>query len=131
MNIGSAAVASGLQVRTIRFYEEIGLVKPERRENGYRDFCDSAVHKLAFLHRARGLGFSIDDCRELLSLYEDSDRASADGKKLAEARVESINKKQRELKALRHMLQNLVDACHGDDRPECPIVDDQTGVGEQ
>ena len=127
MNIGRAAVASGLPVRTIRFYEEIGLVKPERRENGYRDFCDNTVHKLSFLHRARSLGFSIEDCRELLSLYEDSDRASADVKKLAEARILAVDQKLKELKALRHTLQNLVDACHGDARPECPIVDDLAG----
>ncbi|SON56102.1 Copper export regulator [Hartmannibacter diazotrophicus] len=124
MNIGAAAEQSGLPAKTIRYYEDIGLISPARRNNGYRDYGEDDVHKLRFLHRARGLGFSIEDCRQLLSLYEDRSRASADVKSLALARITDIEAKMAELSAMRQTLKRLVSACHGDNRPDCPILDD-------
>ena len=121
MNIGEAQRQSGLPAKTIRYYEEIGLVQPRRAANGYRDYAEHDVHQLRFLQRARGLGFSVKDCRTLLSLYQDSDRASADVKAVAEAHLDEIDRKLAELQTLRAALTNLVDACHGDNRPDCPI----------
>ena len=127
MNIGTAAQASGLPAKTIRYYEEIGLVAPARRDNGYRDYDEADVHRLRFLHRARGLGFSIDDCRHLLSLYDDKHRASADVKALARQRIGDIDAKIAELQSLRGTLSALVHACHGDERPDCPILNELAG----
>jgi MerR family transcriptional regulator, copper efflux regulator len=124
MNIGQAGEASGLPPKTIRYYEEIGLVVADRRENGYRDYAQTHVHKLRFVQRARSLGFSVDDCRNLLSLYEDQGRASSEVKRLAEARLADIDHKIEELRKMRAVLARLVDACHGDHRPDCPILDD-------
>ncbi|WP_181707560.1 Cu(I)-responsive transcriptional regulator [Chthonobacter rhizosphaerae] len=124
MNIGDAATRSGLPAKTIRYYEEIGLLRPPRSENGYRDYGERELHKLRFLQRARSLGFSIEDCRHLLSLYEDRARASADVRALAEERIADVDAKIAELKAMRATLTRLVHACHGDDRPDCPILDD-------
>lgn len=123
MNIGAAAQASGLPVKTIRFYEEIGLVAAGRRPNGFRDYDNAAVQKLRFVQRARGLGFSVEDCRSLLSLYEDRSRASADVKALAQERLAQIAAKLLELKSLQAELSHLVEACQGDSRPDCPILD--------
>lgn len=123
MNIGEAAAASGMPVKTVRFYADIALLKPVRRNNGYRDFSGNDVHKLAFLGKARSLGFSIDDCRTLLSLYEDRGRASAEVKQVASVHLERIEKKIRELEAMRGTLQTLVERCHGDERPDCPILE--------
>jgi len=128
MNIGRAAALSGLPAKTIRYYEDIGLVRPARRSNGYRDYDDSDIHKLGFLQRSRSLGFSIEECRQLLSLYEDKNRASADVKNLALARIEDIDAKIAELEGLRRILTRLVGSCHGDDRPDCPILDDLAGA---
>lgn len=122
MNIKDVAERSGLPAKTIRYYEDIGLIRPLRSANGYRSFRESDLHKLAFLARARGLGFSIDDCRKLLALYEDRSRASADVKALAEAHLEQIASKIAELKAMEETLSHLVHACAGDDRPDCPIL---------
>jgi len=99
MNIGLAAEASGLPPKTIRYYEEIGLVRSDRRGNNYRDYSDKALHNLRFLARARALGFSIEECRQLLSLYADKDRASADVRGLAKAHMKEIDAKIRELQA--------------------------------
>ncbi len=127
MNIGAASKACGLPAKTIRYYEEIDLVVADRLDNGYRDYNEQHIHKLAFLHRSRGLGFSVEECRGLLSLYEDRHRASADVKQMALARIEDINTKISELTGLRSTLMNLVDACHGDDRPDCPILNELAG----
>ncbi|WP_136441911.1 Cu(I)-responsive transcriptional regulator [Pacificoceanicola onchidii] len=124
MNIGDVAAKSGLPAKTIRYYEDIGLIRPARTESGYRTFSDSDLHKLTFLARARALGFSIEDCRTLLALYEDESRASADVKKLAEEHLEQIDAKLRQLQSMRDTLSHLVHACHGDDRPDCPILSD-------
>lgn len=128
MNIGAAATASGLPVKTIRYYEDIGLIRPLRGENGYRDFSDNDLHKLVFLGRARRLGFSIEDCRTLLSLYEDRDRASADVKAIARDHMEKVAAKIEELKSLHHVLENLIRECQGDNRPDCPILADLAGA---
>ena len=128
MNIGDAARATGLPAKTIRYYEDIGLVRPARGANGYRDFNAQDAHKLTFLGRARSLGFSIEECRTLLSLYEDRDRASADVKRLAREHLARIARKIDELQALQSTLETLVDRCHGDDRPDCPILDDLAGA---
>ena len=124
MNIGEAAVRSGLPAKTIRYYEEIGLIRPERAANGYRDYSDADIHRLAFLQRARALGFTIDDCRQLMDLYRDRNRASHDVREIARAHVTQIDAKLRELEAMRGTLSALIHACHGDDRPDCPILDD-------
>lgn len=127
MNIGSASVQSGLPEKTIRYYEEIGLLTPARRANGYRDYSERDIHVLNFLQRARSLGFSIEDCRSLLSLYHDRDRASADVKQLAERRLTEIDGKIRELQSMKRTLSYLARNCHGDERPDCPILDDLAG----
>ena len=127
MKIADVAEASGLSAKTIRYYEEIGLVRPMRGENGYRAFVETDVHKLTFLARARSLGFSIKECRTLLSLYEDRGRASSDVKALAEAHLRRIDHKIAELEGLRGTLGHLVARCHGDERPDCPILDDLAG----
>ena len=127
MNIGEVAERSGIPPKTIRYYEDIALLKPARAENGYRDYSDQDVHRLRFLQRARSLGFSIEECRLLLSLYEDENRASSDVKALASEKVDEIDRKIRELKSLKSTLKNLVDHCHGDQRPDCPIIDDLAG----
>lgn len=130
MNISDAARQTGLPPKTIRYYEEIGLVSPGRRANGYRDYDPEHIHKLRFLRRARSLGFVIEDCRQLLSLYEDRSRASADVRQLAEQRIAEIDAKLEELAALRRTLSSLVSACHGDARPECPILEDLAGASD-
>lgn len=127
MNIGDAAKVSGLPPKTIRYYEEIGLVRPQRGENGYRSFDETDLHKLRFLSRSRALGFSIEDCRALLALYADDQRASAEVRRIARRHLEEIDAKISDLKALRSTLDHLVENCAGDDRPDCPILADLSG----
>jgi len=122
MNIGEAAQQSGLPAKTIRYYEDISLIKPLRDSNGYRAFRDSDLHKLTFLGRARSLGFTIQECRALLELYEDQERASADVKAIAKQHLTRIDEKLVELKAMRATLDHLITACAGDHRPDCPIL---------
>lgn len=124
MNIKSAAGHSGLPPKTIRYYEEIGLLRPDRAENGYRDYSDVDIHKLRFLQRSRSLGFTIEECRQLLALYEDKKRASADVKAIALSKIDEVDRKIAELEELKRTLSHLADHCHGDRRPECPILDD-------
>ncbi|MCC9623049.1 Cu(I)-responsive transcriptional regulator [Thalassospira sp. MA62] len=124
MNISDAATQCGLPAKTIRYYEDIGLITPGRLANGYRDYDEDDLHKLRFLQRSRGLGFSVEDCRGLLSLYEDRNRASVDVKNIAKAHLVEIERKITELQSLQKTLSHLVNACHGDDRPNCPIIDD-------
>ena len=131
MNIGEAAASAGLPVKTLRYYEEIGLVLPGRMANGYRDYGENHVHKLRFVQRARSLGFSVEDCRSLLSLYEDRNRASSEVKALAKDRLAELDRKLAELEEMRRTLANLVRCCHGDSRPECPILDDLAGMGAE
>ena len=124
MNIGEVAKMAELPIKTIRYYEEIGFIQPKRSANGYRSFRESDVHKLAFLGRARSLGFSIEDCRALLQLYKNETRASADVKQIAQENLTRIDAKVKELQAMRNTLSHLIDACAGDDRPTCPILCD-------
>lgn len=124
MNIGQAAEKSGLPAKTIRYYEDIGLITPDRSGNGYRDFSETHIHKLTFLHRSRNLGFSIDDCRTLLSLYEDKNRASGEVRAVAKDHISAIELKIAELQSMQATLSELVHRCHGDDRPDCPILDE-------
>ncbi len=130
MNIGEVASKSGLPAKTIRYYEDIGLVEASsRKENGYRDYDEQDLHLLKFVQRARSLGFMVEECRELLDLYRDRSRASADVKVLAKHRIEDIEHKIAELQGMQASLEYLIDKCHGDDRPECPILDDLSGQG--
>jgi Cu(I)-responsive transcriptional regulator len=122
MNIGEVSEHSGLPAKTIRYYEDIGLVAPPRTANGYRVFGDRELHKLAFLARARALGFSIDDCRALLALYENETRESVEVKAIAEQHLGEIDRKISDLREMRDTLSHLVAACAGDDRPDCPIL---------
>ena len=131
MNIGDVARSTGLPAKTIRYYEDIDLVTPARAENGYRDYASEDVHRLSFIQRARSLGFSIDECRLLLSLYNDKARASSDVKSLALAKIEEVDRKINELKALRSTLKTLADTCHGNSRPDCPILEEMAGGAEE
>jgi len=125
MNIGEAADHSGVPAKTIRYYEEIGLIQPAlRASNNYRHYDETRIRTLQFLKRARSLGFTIEECRELLSLYQDRSRSSADVKRIAQQRVDHINQKIAELEGMRDTLENLIADCHGDHLPDCPILDD-------
>ena len=128
MNIVDVASRTGLPAKTIRYYEEIGLITPQRDLNGYRRFREQDLHKLTFLGRARALGFTIEDCRTLLALYEDQSRASADVKQVARDHLARIETKIADLIAMRDTLTELVDACAGDNRPDCPILRDLGGA---
>jgi len=127
MNIGAAAEQAKLPPKTIRYYEDIALIRPARAANGYRDYSEQDVHRLRFLQRARSLGFTIEECRLLLSLYEDENRASADVKAIATQKIQEIDRKIAELNSLKATLQSLAKHCHGDSRPDCPIIDDLAG----
>jgi len=129
MNIGQAAERSGLPTKTIRYYEDVGLLQPARRANGFRDYGDREVHDLRFVARARGLGFSVEQCRHLLDLYRDRSRASAEVKQVAADHIEMIRAKIEELKSMERTLSALIDRCQGDDRPDCPVLDELSGDG--
>ncbi|MCU0882465.1 MAG: Cu(I)-responsive transcriptional regulator [Hyphomonadaceae bacterium] len=123
MNIGEAARASGVSAKMVRHYEAIGLVaKAGRAANGYRDYDDADVHVLRFIRRARDLGFSIADIRELLALWSDRSRQSADVKRLALHHVAALEQRIVGLQAMAETLQSLAACCAGDDRPDCPIL---------
>jgi MerR family transcriptional regulator, copper efflux regulator len=125
MNIGEVAARSGVPAKTIRYYEEVGLIRPAKRaDNGYRAYSLTDLHILRFIQRGRSLGFSMKECRHLLALWLDPQRASADVKIMAELRVVEIDRKMAELAAMRDTLVRLAASCHGDARPECPILED-------
>ncbi|SDI80529.1 MerR family transcriptional regulator, copper efflux regulator [Pseudomonas flavescens] len=125
MNIGQAARHTGLSAKMIRYYEAIGLLPSAgRSESGYRQYGDDDLQRLRFIRRARDLGFSLAESGRLLALWHDRERASADVKALAVEHIEALNGRITELEALRDTLQNLVDHCLGDQRPDCPILDD-------
>lgn len=123
MNIGEAAKITGLNAKTIRYYEDIDLISPDRRNNGYRDYSDGHVDILGFLKIARGLSFSIDDCRTLLSMYQNENRASKDVKQLVVKQIEQLDRLIENSQKMKATLQHLSDNCHGDNRPECAILD--------
>ena len=128
MNIGQAAAASGVSAKMIRHYEENGFVpKAGRTVAGYRIYRDADVHLLKFIRRARDLGFSLQEIKGLLALWTNRRRASGDVKKMVEKHVKDLDAKIDELQAMRRTLVNLAHHCHGDDRPECPILDDLSG----
>lgn len=125
LNIGDAARASGVTAKMIRHYESIGLVKAARRsEAGYRIYSAQDVRVLQFIHRGRALGFSLEQIRSLLALWDDKARASADVRALAQAHIDQLNRKIGEMEAMRRTLETLAASCHGDARSECPILDD-------
>ena len=125
MNIGQASKASGVSQRMIRHYEAIGLIpKAARRDSGYRDYDDRDVHTLKYIARSRDLGFPIEEIGHLLALWQDRGRASGEVKRLALARVDELKRKERELHEMRRTLEHLARSCHGDDRPDCPIIEE-------
>jgi Cu(I)-responsive transcriptional regulator len=125
MNIGAVAERSGVPAKTIRYYESIGLIpSADRRANGYRTYTDVDMHTLHFIKRARRLGFSVEDVRDLLDLWRDTRRSSAAVKGIATGHLEALDRKIAELKSVRRSLADLIERCRGDDRPDCPILDD-------
>lgn len=123
MNIGQAASASGVSAKMIRYYESIALIPPGRRsESGYRIYSENDLHALRFVKRARTLGFSLDQIRDLLSLWQNKERASADVKRIALGHVAELNQRIDELTEMRDTLQTLARCCKGNDRPDCPIL---------
>jgi len=125
MNIGKAAKLSNLTTKAVRYYANIGLVKPQQNlTTGYRDYTDGEVAKLKFIGKARKFDFSIDECRELLSLYEDKNRTSKEVKKITLEKISQIDIKLRDLNGLKKELSFLAKNCHGDDRPNCPILEE-------
>ncbi len=125
MNIGTVAERSGVAPKTIRYYESIGLITPAAREhNGYRLYSAIDMGTLNFIKRARNLGFAVDEVRELLDLWRNQRRTSAAVKALAARHLQALDRKIEELHAMRKTIAHLIERCHGDDRPDCPILDD-------
>ncbi len=132
MNIGIAAERSGVPAKTIRYYESIGLIRPAARTAGnYRDYDDHDLQTLRFIQRARRLGFTVKDVANLLALWRDRGRASADVKRLAQGHLAEIDRRMQELRGMRHTLLHLMERCHGDDRPDCPILAELAGHAER
>lgn len=124
MNIGAVAERSGVAAKTIRYYEDIGLIHPaERRANGYRAYSELDARELKFIQRARSLGFSVEEVRELLDLWRDKTRSSILVRALASRHVEALDRKIGELEAMRRTLAHLIEQCQGDASAECPILD--------
>lgn len=124
MNIGEASEISGVSVKMIRYYEEVALIKPTRRGNGYRDYDASDVSVLQFIRRTRDLGFSLDEVANLLTLWRDRKRPSREVKRLALAHIGDLEARIREMRAVLRTLRDLAEHCHGDERSDCPILDD-------
>tara|TARA_B100001939_G_scaffold86036_1_gene73654 strand:+ start:10927 stop:11328 length:402 start_codon:yes stop_codon:yes gene_type:complete len=125
MYIGEAAKASGVNAKLIRYYESIGLIRPAlRTETGYRHYSDKEVHNLQFIKRARSLGFSIEQIQRLIGLWNDKERASADVKAIALDHIAELEEKIAQMQEMVNTLRNLAQHCHGDDRPDCPILAD-------
>ena len=129
MNIGKAASMSGLTVKAVRYYSDLGIIKPDIDANtGYRDFSEPDLAKLQFVAKARKFDFSLDDCRELLALYENTERSSKEVKALTLEKIAEIDTKLAELNMLKVQLTKLASACQGNDRPDCPILDALSNV---
>jgi Cu(I)-responsive transcriptional regulator len=125
MNIGQAASESGVSAKMIRYYESIGLIEPAARTGaGYRVYSEADVHTLRFIRRARDLGFSVEQISNLLALWRDRSRASAEVKRIALEHVEELERRMRELADVSETLRHLARTCHGDDRPDCPILNE-------
>ena len=130
MNIGEAASTSGVSAKMIRHYEELGLLPEARRtESGYRQYEQADVHTLRFIRHSRDLGFSLSEIAELVSLWQNRRRPSRQVKALAEAHIKELERKAAEILAMKSALEHLVHCCHGDDRPECPILDGLAAEG--
>jgi MerR family transcriptional regulator, copper efflux regulator len=128
MNIGQAAEASGVSAKMIRYYEAVGLVaKARRTDGGYRIYSQNDIYTLGFIRRARDLGFSVKQIEHLLGLWRNRRRASADVRRVAQQNIVELEEKIEKLQSMRRTLQQLVQHCHGDRRPECPILDDLAG----
>ncbi len=131
MNIGKAAQASGVSPKMIRYYEGVGLLnKAARRENTYRDFDERDVHDLRFIKRARSLGFSVEEIGRLLGLWRDAGRPSREVKEITAAHIRDLEARIREMQGMVAALRHLADHCHGDGRPDCPILEGLGGAGE-
>ena len=125
MNIGKAAKLSNLTIKAVRYYANIGLVKPQQNiSTGYRDYTEEEVAKLKFIGKARSFDFSINECKELLSLYDDKNRTSKEVKKITLEKISQIENKLKDLNDLKKELSFLANNCHGDDKPNCPILDE-------
>lgn len=132
LQIGEAAERADISAKMIRHYEDLGLTpKPARGDNGYRYYGSEDIHRLRFIARARGLGFSLDQIRHLLDLWDDPSRSSASVKALAGEHLQDIEARIRELESMRATLEHLVRHCHGDDRPSCPIIESLEGEGRE
>lgn len=129
MNIGEASKVTGISTKMIRYYESIGLISNAlRTEAGYRIYSDKEIHALRFINKARDLGFSVDQMRDLLALWRDRSRASADVKSIALEHVKALEAKAQALQAMSQTLKHLAANCHGDDRPDCPIIEEFANV---
>ncbi|MCZ4344788.1 Cu(I)-responsive transcriptional regulator [Devosia sp. J2-20] len=129
MNIGEAANASGVSAKMIRYYESIGLIRPPHRtDSNYRVYGSDEVHVLRFIKRSRTLGFSVEETATLLSLWQDKSRASGEVKEVAVSHITALETKIDELQAMVKTLKHLAHCCTGNDRPDCPILDDLAGV---
>jgi Cu(I)-responsive transcriptional regulator len=132
MNIGQAASATGVSAKMIRYYENVGLIRPaERTLAGYRQYSQADIHTLRFIKRSRDLGFSLERIKLLVGLWGDSHRRSADVKKLASQYIQELNQDIEKLQSIRDQLQHLAGCCHGDNRPDCPILSDLAGGPDQ
>jgi MerR family transcriptional regulator, copper efflux regulator len=130
-NIGEAAKASGVSAKMIRYYESLGLLKEARRTSaGYRIYDGADIHTLRFVRRARDLGFSIEEIKRLLGLWQNRRRSSRDVRRVAQQHIADLDRKIEELRTVRRTLEQLVEHCHGDHRPDCPILDDLAGASE-
>jgi len=130
MNIGSAAKRSGVSAKTIRYYESVGLIpRAARADNGYRDYATNDVETLRFIKRSRSLGFSVETVASLLDLWRNTSRASGDVKAVALKHIEDVEQRIAELESIRDTLKHLTKCCHGDDRPDCPILEGLAGLG--
>lgn len=130
MNIGEAAKASGVSAKMIRHYETVGLFpEPDRTDSGYRQYSEKEVQTLRFIRQARDLGFSLEQIAELLALWQNRRRPSRQVKALAEAHIKELEEKRQEIESMKATLQHLVHCCHGDDRPDCPILETLSNQG--
>lgn len=130
MNIGAAAKASGVSAKMIRHYESVGLLPPaSRTDAGYRLYGEKDIRTLQFIRRSRDLGFSIEEIRGLVSLWQDKTRPSREVKAVARQHLDFLDRKLEELQSMKNALSHLVDCCHGDERPDCPILDNLAGAG--
>ena len=132
MNIGQASKATGVSTKMIRYYESVGLIRPaDRTDSNYRDFGERDINELRFIRRARNLGFSVEEIGQLLALWRDRDRPSREVKAVAAKHVADLDARIEEMRSMADTLRHLADCCAGDDRPDCPILSDLSGVGKQ